>query len=76
MIATVSEDQTTKVWNLYGEHLATLTGHTAAVTSVDWQHTAIGEVLATCADDQSVRLYNAQTWDLIQVFESSDVEEW
>jgi WD40 repeat protein len=75
-IATASEDQTTMIWNLYGEHVATLTGHTTAVTSVDWQITQLGEILATCADDKTVRIYDGKTWELLHIFESHDVEEW
>jgi WD40 repeat protein len=76
MIATSSEDQKTHIWNLWGEKLATLEGHTTAVTSVDWAVTSIGEIIATCADDQTVRIYQVGTWELLHVFETKEVEEW
>ena len=53
LIATSSEDQTTQIWDLNGELVMTLRGHTAAVTSVDWQPTSIGEMLATCAGESN-----------------------
>eukprot|EP00696_Hemimastix_kukwesjijk_P012454 gnl/Hemi2/25615_TR8607_c0_g1_i2.p1 gnl/Hemi2/25615_TR8607_c0_g1~~gnl/Hemi2/25615_TR8607_c0_g1_i2.p1 ORF type:complete len:665 (+),score=146.60 gnl/Hemi2/25615_TR8607_c0_g1_i2:78-2072(+) len=57
LLATASEDQTTCIWNAHGEKLQTLTGHTSAVTSVDWQRTAVGEVLATCGDDHFLHVW-------------------
>lgn len=35
------------------------------------------EILATCADDQKVMLWNAQTWRLMHVFDTTDdIHEW
>jgi WD40 repeat protein len=99
-IATCSEDQTTCVWALPGgEKRRTLTGHTTAVTGVDWQlmrrlpaassSSAVAtatteeeesewhEVLATCADDRKVMVWNARTWALMHVFDTSeDIHDW
>jgi len=75
-IATASEDQTTIIWNLYGEQVAVLRGHTTAVTSVSWQNTIIGEIVATCADDKTVRIWKAHTWELIHTFTTEGVEGW
>jgi WD40 repeat protein len=63
-IATCSEDQTTCIWNMYGEKMHMLTGHTTAVTSVEWRFMpSIGEILVTCADDCTVMVWreNIQT---------------
>ncbi|CAF3168885.1 unnamed protein product [Rotaria socialis] len=59
LCATASEDQTTCIWKVDGEQnlIATLTGHTTAVTAVDWKH----ERIYTCADDRSVRIYSTQS---------------
>jgi hypothetical protein len=97
-IATCSEDQTTSVWALPGgEKRHTLTGHTTAVTGVDWQlmrrrlpaaassssstteeeEGEWHEVLATCADDRKVMVWNARTWALMHVFDTSDdIHDW
>ncbi len=32
--------------------LTTLTGHTMAVTSVDWKNVGRGSLIATCSDDR------------------------
>jgi WD40 repeat protein len=74
-IATCSEDQTTRVWNLKGELLVELSGHTSAVTGVDWSVTSIGEFLITCADDKKVMVWDAITWKVHYEF-ISDVVEW
>lgn len=57
--ATASEDQTTCIWKVDNEQslIATLTGHTTAVTSVQWKL----EKIYTCADDRTVRIYNSHS---------------
>jgi WD40 repeat protein len=57
--ATASEDQTTCIWKVDDEQnlIATLTGHTTAVTAVQWKY----ERIYTCADDRTVRVYNTQS---------------
>jgi WD40 repeat protein len=56
--ATASEDQTTCIWKINDEQnlIAILTGHTTAVTAVQWKY----EKIYTCADDRTVRIYNNQ----------------
>jgi WD40 repeat protein len=56
--ATASEDQTTCIWKADDEQnlIATLTGHTTAVTAVQWKL----ERIYTCADDRTVRVYDNQ----------------
>jgi WD40 repeat protein len=103
-ISTYSEDQTTCVWALPGgEKRRTLTGHTTAVTGVDWQlmrrlpaasssssasaaaatatteeeESEWHEMLARCADDWKVMVWNARTWALMRVFDTSDnIHDW
>jgi WD40 repeat protein len=61
-IATCSEDQTTCIWNMYGEKMHMLTGHTTAVTSVEWRFVqGIGEVMVTCADDCRAMVWKLNT---------------
>lgn len=54
--ATASEDQTTCIWKSDEEQtlIATLTGHTTAVTAVQWK----SDRIYTCADDRTVRVYS------------------
>jgi WD40 repeat protein len=61
LCATASEDQTTCIWKVDNERnlIATLTGHTTAVTAVQWKY----ERIYTCADDRTVRVYNTQSND-------------
>ncbi len=56
--ATASEDQTTCIWKVDEEQslVATLTGHTTAVTAVQWKLDRI----YTCADDRTVRIYDKE----------------
>ncbi|CAF0811578.1 unnamed protein product [Rotaria sordida] len=58
LCATASEDQTTCIWKVDDEQnlIATLTGHTTAVTAVQWKY----ERIYTCADDRTVRIYNTE----------------
>jgi len=61
-IVTASEDQTCSIWNLYGEKMHSLTGHTTAVTAVEWRKIpSLGEVLITIADDRNVMVWRLNT---------------
>eukprot|EP01080_Neovahlkampfia_damariscottae_P000081 gene81-4330_t len=75
-IATSSEDQTTKIWNLKGELIQTLSGHTTAVTSVDWSLSSNGEILVTCADDKRIMIWNVSSWELHHEFNTYHIEGW
>ena len=59
LCASASEDQTTCIWRIAGEQdlVATLRGHTTAVTSVQWKRQRI----YTCADDRTVRIYDSHS---------------
>lgn len=64
LCATASEDQTTCIWKADEEQklIATLTGHTTAVTAVQWKLDRI----YTCADDRTVRIYS-DNYNCLQV---------
>lgn len=73
-LATASEDTTASVWDLEGKRIKHLKGHVNAVTCVDWQQTEVGEILATCSDDRTVRVYSAkEDFALFHVFQASDL---
>ncbi|XP_001625976.2 uncharacterized protein LOC5505112 [Nematostella vectensis] len=78
MVASASEDQTTCIWSvLTGEKLHTLRGHTTAVTSVDWKQMCDGPtILATCADDRTVRVIDSDTFTLLHALKLKDVPGW
>ena len=83
-ILTASEDQTVRLWQLSDEISnpklkQVLSGHTAAVTSVDWkQLKQVGEVLATCSDDKTVRIYQreAKEFKLQFVLDTYFLTDW
>ncbi|MFL9464030.1 P83/100 family protein, partial [Scytonema tolypothrichoides VB-61278_2] len=55
-IATASDDSTVRLWNLKGESLQTLIGHSKVVNSVAFSPD--GKTIATASDDSTVRLWN------------------
>ncbi|AFY31801.1 WD40 repeat-containing protein [Calothrix sp. PCC 7507] len=55
-IASASEDQTVKLWNLQGQELQTLQGHSNSVYSVAFSPD--GKTIATASDDNTVKLWN------------------
>jgi WD40 repeat protein len=81
-VVTASEDQTCMVWDLTKKNpelLYKLTGHTKAVTSVDWQvmDPKIGEIFVSCSDDQTIRIYDPKdAFKLVDIIATSFVEEW
>ncbi len=76
-----SEDQTALIWS-FSEGKPTirqkLSGHTKAVTSVDWQIMEIGEILATCSDDRKIRIYElkGKNFELREEVYIDFVKEW
>lgn len=85
LIATGSEDQTVVVWELAERRkVVTLPKHRNAVTGVVWKvmermsvggHT-VEEILASCSDDQQLRIYDPQTWTLLHTFRTTFICEW
>lgn len=57
-IATVSEDQTLRLWNRNGQGLKTLSGHAGEVNRVNISPDS--QILATASDDGTVKLWNNQ----------------
>ncbi|KAI0073703.1 WD40 repeat-like protein [Panus rudis PR-1116 ss-1] len=79
LLASCADDHTTRIWPVIeGQSgltisytLEVLWGHTQTVTSIAWQPpTAEGEsnILATCAFDSSVRLWDVRTGECLHVF--------
>jgi WD40 repeat protein len=57
-IATTSDDNTAKLWDLQGNCLVTFTGHNKSVTSVSFSPN--GDEIATASDDQTTKLWDLQ----------------
>lgn len=78
MLATSSEDQTTRIWTTEGEAVRTLTGHTTAVTSVKWKRAqgTSPELLVTCADDMRVMVWDPVKWELLRTLQTDQLDEW
>lgn len=82
-IVTCSEDQTCKVWAVaQGKnpvHVKTLTGHTLAVTSVDWKRMANQkEYFLSCSDDNFIRVYDPSEdrFDLLYTLDTKFIRDW
>ena len=58
IVATTSNDQTARLWNLQGKELKALRGHTASVKSIAFSPD--GKILATASYDQTAKLWNLQ----------------
>lgn len=62
---------------ILGDHIKTLTGHATAVTSVDWKLLSNGNcMLATCADDRTVHIYDGKAFKLLKVLRTDDIHGW
>jgi WD40 repeat protein len=78
-LATASEDQTVKIWDLTTQTaIMTLPKHAKAVTGVVWyvNDQSAKEQLVSCSDDMNVRLYDATTWELLRSFTTYFIREW
>ncbi|MBD2481883.1 AAA-like domain-containing protein [Planktothrix sp. FACHB-1365] len=62
-LATASDDNTAKLWDLQGEELITFTGHSDSVWDVAFSPG--GEYLATASDDKTAKLWSLQGEELI-----------
>ena len=83
--ATGSEDQSIKVWKWSPwEYLITLPKHERAVTGVRWEQVqpfenggkTINEIFVTCSDDETLRIYEPHTWNLLHILKTSVIQEW
>ena len=74
-LASGSEDQTIKLWNLEtGQVNRTLTGHSASVRSVSLSPD--GQTLASGSSDNTIKLWNVQTGQLRQTLEGHSDSVW
>ena len=55
-----------------------MTGHTTAVTDVNWCKLSSSgrNILATCADDQTVRIYDGESFELMKVVNTNSIYGW
>jgi WD40 repeat protein len=75
MLATAGEDTTAKLWNLgTGKRLLTLTGHTSALTGLDFSPD--GTRLATAGGDGTVRVYVLPVDELLAVTRARLTRTW
>lgn len=81
-LASCSSDRTIKLWNAStGQCLKTLFGHTSWAWSVAFSHTSLGEakphsqlapqgkILASCSEDQTIRLWDVSTGQCIKILQ-------
>ncbi|MFE0136806.1 NB-ARC domain-containing protein [Streptomyces sp. NPDC059037] len=57
-LVTAELDQTAKLWNVEGEHLATVTGHVGKVNGVTFAHD--GSWFATACDDETIKIWDTE----------------
>lgn len=84
-LASGSEDQSVRIWNTTTfEIVQNLPKHKRAVTGVRWetiqkicrQGKEIQEIMVTCSDDESLRIYDPQDWVMLYSFTTSVIQEW
>lgn len=77
ILSTGSEDQTVKIWNLASNScIATLTGHSRAVTGLLWHSTGSNSCIISCSDDMTIRMYQGSDYSFLHVFHTSFIKEW
>ncbi len=64
LLATVSEDQTVKIWDLHGKNIQTLKGHEGIIRSVAFSRDR--QQIATASDDKTVRVWNLKSGKVSQ----------
>ncbi|XP_047124837.1 uncharacterized protein LOC105848395 isoform X1 [Hydra vulgaris] len=77
-IATASEDQTCLINDSEnGKILHVLIGHSSAVTSVGWKILSSSKnILVTCADDQTARVYDGISFQFLKVLDTYELYGW
>jgi tricorn protease-like protein len=84
-LASGSEDQSVRIWNTTTfEIVQILPKHKRAVTGVRWENIKkicvqgkeIQEIMVTCSDDESLRIYDPQDWVMLYSFTTSVIQEW
>lgn len=70
MLASSSADFTVKLWDVKkGVEKQTLTGHTEIIQSIVWNYN--GHLLATTCKDKKLRVFDARSNQIVQVFSYS-----
>jgi len=64
--ATACYDHSVKIWNINGSILRTLKSHQNNVRTVDFS--PFGKYLVSGASDRAVKLWDTQTWKLVETF--------
>jgi WD40 repeat protein len=68
MLASGSEDQTIRLWDVRTGHCFNiLSGHSGWIRSVAFNHD--GNMLASGGEDQTVRLWDVNTWQCLQTLQ-------
>jgi WD40 repeat protein len=73
MLASGSEDQTVKLWNIHtGECLETLHGHSKRVCSVAFS--SDGKTLASGSGDETIKLWDVKTGECLKTLRDRPYE--
>ncbi|MET9529907.1 WD40 repeat domain-containing protein [Streptomyces sp. NPDC006649] len=72
LIATASRDHRVRVYEFTGKLVATFTGHTADVISVEWSRTA--DELISSSDDGTIKRWSLETGGLVADLDMDGVE--
>lgn len=82
LLATGSEDQSIKIWDCHSGFrlVQTIREHAKAVTCLEWGHIKTQkdkeEILCSCSDDRSIKLFETKTWTLITTFKPENIPGW
>ena len=66
MVASGSDDETIKIWDIEKGLLKTFEGHTSSVNSVSWSQNAL--LIASGSDDKTIKIWDIET-GLLKTFE-------
>lgn len=71
-IATASEDNTCKIWDLRKRnHLYTIPAHTNLISDVKFQKD-LGDYLVTASYDNTVKIWTTRTWQPLKTLSGHD----